>query len=114
MHELSLAQDMISIALEQAEKYGAKKITSLKLKIGSMSMVDSECFTFYFDEISKNTIAAGALLDFVKCDPEIECISCNGKSKLKDLVMVCPLCNSIDVILLSGQEILLEDMEIEL
>ncbi len=114
MHELSLTQDMLSIALKEAEKYGSKKIISLKLKLGSMSMVDSECFKFYFDEFSKNTIASEASLDFVKSDPEIECTSCNSKSTLKDLVMVCPVCNSIDVTLLSGQEILLEDMEIEL
>jgi hydrogenase nickel incorporation protein HypA/HybF len=114
MHELSLTQEMLHIALEHAEKYGAKKILSLKLKIGAMSMLDPECFRFYFDEFSKNTIASGALLDFIKSVPEIECSSCNRKSKLDDFIMTCPLCNSIDVTLLSGQEILLEDMEVEL
>lgn len=114
MHELSLTQEMLSIALEHAKKYGAKKIISLKLRLGSMSMLDPECFKFYFEEFSNNTIARGALLDFVKSDIEIECTSCNRKSKQSDFIMVCPLCNSIDVTLLSGQDILLEDMEVEL
>ncbi|HPZ08081.1 MAG TPA: hydrogenase maturation nickel metallochaperone HypA [Candidatus Eremiobacteraeota bacterium] len=114
MHELSLTHDMLAIAIKQGERYKAKKILSLKLKIGALTMLDPECFKFYFEQFSKDTIAEGALLVFEKVDIQIECKSCGITSNVKDFMMLCPLCYSPNVKLLSGQEILLEDIEVDL
>lgn len=114
MHELAITEQLIEIAINKAKEKGGKKILSLRMKFGKLTMVDPECFKFYFEELSRGTIAEGATLDFERPDLEIECKSCGKSSKPDGPVVICPLCNSIDTKILSGDEMILENMEVEL
>jgi len=114
MHELALTQEMLDIAISQAEAYKAGKILSMKVKYGTMTMMEPECFKFYFLEFSKDTIAEGAVLEFEKVVTKIECQACSKISELKDFLMICPECGSINVNIISGEEIFLEDIEVDL
>ena len=114
MHELALAQDMIELALKEGERHSAKKILSMNVKYGAMTMMEPDCFRFYFDEFSKGTIAEGAVLNFEKVDIMVECKSCGKTSKVEDLLMICSFCQSISLNLISGDEIFLEDIEVDI
>ena len=53
----------MSLALEKATEAQAKKIISINLVVGELSGVVGDCVQFYFDAISRGTIADGAKLD---------------------------------------------------
>ena len=57
---------MLSLALEKANEAKASKITRINLVLGELSGIVDECVQFYFDFLSKDTIAAGASLSFNK------------------------------------------------
>jgi len=114
MHELALTQEMLDIAIRQAKSYKAGKILSMKVRYGTMTMMEPECFKFYFSEFSKDTIAEGAVLEFEKVVTKIECLDCSKISELRDFLMICPECGSINVNIISGEEIFLEDIEVDL
>ncbi len=65
MHELTITQSMFDLVLEQAKKAEAKKVGKINLVIGEMTGVVGDCVQFYFDFISKGTLAEGAALSFV-------------------------------------------------
>ena len=114
MHELALTQEMLDIAINHAKAHGAGKILSIKVKYGTMTMMEPECFKFYFIEFSKGTIAEGALLEFEKVVTKIECESCHKISELQDFILICPECAGVDVRIISGEDIFLEDIEVDL
>ena len=60
MHEYSITESILSLALEKAKEADAVRITQINLVIGELSGVVAECVQFYFDHISKNTTADGA------------------------------------------------------
>jgi hydrogenase nickel incorporation protein HypA/HybF len=62
MHEVSIAQSILNIIKETAEKSGAKKIIGVKLKIGEFSCINFSSLQFAFSLISQGTPAEGAKL----------------------------------------------------
>jgi len=76
MHEASITESMLSLALEKAKEAKAVKVTSINLIVGELAGVVPECVQFYFDVISKNTIADGAKLIFEIKPTQIQCRKC--------------------------------------
>ncbi|MCJ7724498.1 MAG: hydrogenase maturation nickel metallochaperone HypA, partial [Anaerolineales bacterium] len=64
MHELSVTQSVLEIALRHARQNNARRITDLYLVIGELASIVDDSVQFYWDMISKDTIAEGARLHF--------------------------------------------------
>jgi len=92
MHELPVTQEMFSLVMKYAEENNAKKISSVSLKIGALSTIIPENVKFYFEILSKNTIAEGAELVFEKEKSKAYCINCNGYFEIENLDLVCTKC----------------------
>ena len=71
MHEYSITESLLSLALEKANEAKASKITRINLVLGELSGVVDECLQFYFDSLSKDTIAAGAGLSLERTPDSI-------------------------------------------
>ena len=84
MHELAITQSLFDIVLEQADKAGADKVEKINLVIGEMTGVVSDCVQFYFEFISKGTLAEGAALSFTMVPPKAQCRGCDKLFELKE------------------------------
>jgi hydrogenase nickel incorporation protein HypA/HybF len=62
MHEVSVAQSILNIIKDTAEKNGVKKIIEVKLKIGELSCINFSSLQFAFSLISQGSLAEGAKL----------------------------------------------------
>ena len=113
MHELAITQSMLNLVLEQAKKVEAKKVGKVNLVIGKMSGVVDECVQFYFDFLSKGTIAQGAALSFKMVPITALCRSCDMLSELKEFDYTCPGCGSSSLEIVAGKELFVESMEVE-
>ena len=85
MHELSVTESILEIALRHGDAAGAATITDLFLVIGELATIVDESVQFYWDIVSQNTPAAG---------------------------LCCPVCGGIDIELLAGEEFYLEAIEV--
>jgi hydrogenase nickel incorporation protein HypA/HybF len=81
MHEASITQAMLDLALEYAQGY---HITDIYLRVGRMSLVVPECVEFYFEVLSKGTLAEGATLHFESVPLEMTCTDCGRRADLSD------------------------------
>lgn len=97
MHELPVTQEMFSLVIKYAKSNNAKKINSIKLKIGALSTIIPENVRFYFEILSKNTIAEGAELIFEKDKSKAYCINCNKDFEIENLDLICPECGGENV-----------------
>jgi hydrogenase nickel incorporation protein HypA/HybF len=113
MHELSVTQSILEIALRHAEKAGAKKILQLNLTIGQLSSIVDDSVQFYWDIVSEDTIAKGAKLNFKRIPAVLQCLECNHRYAPTDEELACPTCNSTQIKVVSGQEFLLESIDVE-
>jgi len=113
MHELAITQSMFDLIMEQAEKAEAKKVEKINLVIGEMTGVVGDCVQFYFDFISKGTLAEGAALSFAMIPPKAQCQSCDKLFKLKEFDWTCPYCEGNNLQIVAGKELFVESIEVE-
>lgn len=114
MHELSITQSILEIALRHGVQAQAKKITDLYLVIGQLSSVVDDSVQFYWDMIAEGTLAEGARLHFKRIPAQLECKQCGQTYTLNgNQLDSCPNCESLNVKVIAGKEFQLESIEIE-
>lgn len=113
MHELSITESLLEIALRHADSAGAKRISDLYLVIGQLSSIVDDSVKFYWDIVANGTIAEGATLHFQRIPTEILCLDCDRQYNPTDNQMACPDCESINIRILTGEEFFLEAINVE-
>ena len=113
MHEASITDSLLSLALEKAGEAKAKKLTRINLVVGELAGVVPECVQFYFDAISKNTIAEGAVLFFEMKPTRIRCRKCEKEFTPANHEWSCPDCHEMSAEIVSGRECYMESTEVE-
>ncbi len=113
MHELSIVANLFDIIKKHAREKNAKKIVLVKLKIGALSGVVPEFVRTAFDIYKKETIASTAKLEIEKVPLKVKCLKCGAETIKDDFVFICEQCGSIELKTISGTEMLLEKIEME-
>jgi len=113
MHELAITQSMLNLVLEQAEKARAKEVKKINLVIGEMTGVVDECVQFYFDFLSRGTIAEGAVLAIKAVSTQVQCRGCDRLFELMEFDWTCPHCRGNNIEIVAGKELFVESIEVE-
>jgi len=113
MHELSIVTSLFEILEEKAKEKKSEKILSVKLKVGALSGVVPEFLETAFDVYKKDTIAAEAKLKIEKVPLRVQCQKCGAEIVKNDFIFICEKCDSRELKTLSGTELLLEKVEME-
>ncbi len=112
MHELSIMEQTLAIALENAKRQNAQQIHQLTMKIGAMSGIVPEALEFAFDVVTTKTIAENAKLKIETVPVTCYCLNCDRSFQPADLFYTCPQCGNLSHHLLSGREIELTSLEV--
>ena len=113
MHELSITESILNLALEKATEAGAARITRINLVIGELSGIVDDCVRFYFDMLSRDTIAAGAELVFDRRPVQAKCRACGNVYPPKEQDWACPACGKAEVDVVGGRECHMESLEVD-
>lgn len=113
MHELGITESIVNIAVDKAKEAQASKITKINLVVGELSGFVPDCIEFYFDFLSKDSIAEGAVLHFESSPAQFRCRSCSAVFRPQDTIWTCPKCQSQSVEITKGRELYIESIEAE-
>lgn len=113
MHELSVTQGMLDIALEKAKETQASRIVRINLVIGELSSIVDDCVQFYFDFLSSDSIASGATLSFKRIPMQVRCRNCGFSFSPDKSAWSCPQCGKWDAEIIAGQEFYVDSIEVE-
>ena len=113
MHELSVTESLLKIAVEHAEKANAQRVTDLNIVIGDLASMVDDSIQFYWEIIAKGTIAEQAKLHFRRVPAELQCMSCLEKYRPTDRELACPKCGGVNTKIIAGEEFALESIDVE-
>ncbi len=113
MHELSVTESILKIALDHASKANAARIVAINLVIGDLSSMVDDSIQFYWDVIAKDTIAEGARLRFRRVPVEFQCRSCSERFRPVGEEFSCPKCGSFSLKVITGEEFFVEAIDVE-
>lgn len=112
MHELTIAQSIVELAEEAAEKENADKIYSIDIEIGALSGVVFEALEFALQIIVKNTKLEKTVVNYLKIDGLAQCKNCNAQFKTNDLLAVCPVCNRAEFQIIDGKQLRIKSLKV--
>jgi hydrogenase nickel incorporation protein HypA/HybF len=112
MHELSVANNIIDLVTEARQINKSDKIISVRLLIGPLSGIDPDSLEFCFTEASKGTQLDGTLLIMERSPLIIRCLRCKKESEVNVDNCLCRHCQHFDVIIVSGKEFNIIDLEV--
>lgn len=113
MHELPVTESILEISLRHGRKANATRITHLYLVIGQLASIVDDSVQFYWDIISKETIAEGAQLHFRRLSATLACLECHHEYSPSGDGFSCPNCQSDHVKVVSGDEFFMEAIDVE-
>jgi len=113
MHEQSIVESLLALALENAAKAGARRIVSMNLVVGDYTGVVEDAVDFYFGFLSKNTVAAGAKINYTHVAAQLRCRDCDIFFPIRKQNYQCPKCSGKRLEIVGGRELYIENMEVE-
>lgn len=113
MHELAITESILRIAVDEAQKHGANKVLSIRIKVGDFSGVVPQLIQEYYNIVSKATAAEGAELIIDRVPVTIKCLDCGKECIIDRAKIKCPGCGSINIKMVTGREFYVDSMEVE-
>jgi hydrogenase nickel incorporation protein HypA/HybF len=110
MHEMSITQEIIQICQKHA---GSRQVRSLDIEIGELSSVVPDAVEFCFEACSSGTTLEGARLNIIRIPGIGFCQSCGNRTPMTALYDACNSCGSYQVVIESGEEMRVKEIEVE-
>jgi hydrogenase nickel incorporation protein HypA/HybF len=113
MHELSIMENALSLALERTHTAGGNRVFVIRLRVGTLSGVAPDALRFAFDTLATGTAAEGADLEIDPVPARFWCAACLREFQAEDMLAECPECHKPGGELRAGRELELASLEIE-
>lgn len=101
------------MAVQSAQAAGARRVTGLRLRVGTLSGAVPEAMEFAWDIVSRDTLAAGARLKIESVTATGWCEGCGAEFECQDYLGECPHCHNVSGELRRGRELEIAAVEVE-
>ena len=114
MHELSITQSIVNIAVETAKEHNVKKIREIHLRIGEVlwHCVSVRTAIFRYPQ-QRHRRRGGSAGDEDGYRSPCAVTSAGAENEIDKLKIQCPACGSTDLKLLTGHEFYVESLEVD-
>jgi hydrogenase nickel incorporation protein HypA/HybF len=113
MHEMSLAESVLQIIEDAAERERFAKVKAVWLEIGALAGVEPEALRFCFDAVTRGSVAEGATLEIATTPGAAWCMPCSQPVAIETRGDPCPRCGSFQLQVTGGAELRLRELEVE-
>ncbi|MFN3077538.1 MAG: hydrogenase maturation nickel metallochaperone HypA [Alphaproteobacteria bacterium] len=114
MHELALAQSLVTHIAEVAQRENLARIDRVMVCVGALSGIDAASLSFCFPVAARDTPAGHARLIVREELPSGQCLNCERLSAdISPSDPRCPACGSEEILLQGGDTLRLESLEID-
>jgi hydrogenase nickel incorporation protein HypA/HybF len=113
MHELSIAESLLEVALENCSSQGFSRIGNIKVLIGKASGLMPDALLFGFNAVKEGTAADQAVLEIEEVTVSGRCNICEKDFTTENVyVLNCPHCQGVSFTIKTGRELMITEMEV--
>lgn len=113
MHELAVAQALVEQVESVIRQHRAQSASLIRVRIGPLSGVVSELLGNAFPLAAAGSRMEHAVLDLVAAPITVRCETCGAETEATMNRLVCGACGDWHTRIVSGDELLLESVELE-
>ena len=107
MHEMSVANGLLSILQAQAKAHGIARISRVRVKVGRLRGIDAR----QLEALAEGGLADGAALEVEEIAAKARCRACGAVWRAPDYRFDCPECAAADAEILEGRELFIESFD---
>ena len=111
---MGIMSGVLEACTATAEREGATRINEIRVRIGELSEVMEDALRFAFEALSPGTLAEGARLEVEHVAARSRCVECRVEFSHGRFDVVCPQCGSVFCEAVSGRELEIESIDIDL
>jgi len=111
MHEVSIMEEAVRLAVDAAKAQGADRVLGLRLRVGALSGVVPDALNFAFEVVCRGTMAEGAKLEIESVPATCWCAGCQAEFECSDWLNECPRCQRVSGELRRGRELEIASVE---
>ena len=110
MHELALCEAIVDTVTDHAQ---GRRVRQVNLRIGHFRQVVPDTLRFCWDVRVRNTELESSTLSITSVLAVVECGECASTTTLVDPYRLCGSCGTTNVTMISGEEFLVESLDLE-
>ncbi|MDQ6746283.1 MAG: hydrogenase maturation nickel metallochaperone HypA [Actinomycetota bacterium] len=110
MHELSLAEAVLDVAIRHARGRAVHKV---EVRVGHLRQVVPSALQFAFELMADGTSVQGAELVIQEVPARGVCRVCGTETTMAQFPLQCSSCGGLDLELLTGEELLVDALQLE-
>jgi hydrogenase nickel incorporation protein HypA/HybF len=112
MHETAVAQNLVEVITQEAEKRHARPIRAT-ISCGELNAINDDVLSFAFEAIAQGTACAGMGLQIEHKPLQAKCRACERVFVVDLLDTKCPDCDGEDFEVFPDAPLMLEQIEFE-
>lgn len=112
MHELSVCQALIAQVTQIAIQQAASGVKTVRVRLGPLSGVEAKLLQDAYPAASSGSIAAESALLIELAPLKVKCETCGAETEASPNRLLCGKCGDFHTQLISGDEMLLVDVEL--
>jgi hydrogenase nickel incorporation protein HypA/HybF len=114
MHEFSLCEGIVKgVEAELAKLDKPLRLKKTVIVVGCLHQIVPETLTFAYEVLTRETPLNGSFLEIKNEKATCECADCSWKGEVFPPVFKCGACGSGNVALVSGKELFIESLEVD-
>jgi hydrogenase nickel incorporation protein HypA/HybF len=113
VHELSIAENIVEIAVAHLERDGSSAVREIELEIGTLSGIEIDALTFAMDVAVKNTPLEHATVRILPVQGRVSCNACAEEFDVEDFFSPCPSCGGFSNTVLRGEEMRVKSLLVQ-
>jgi len=113
MHELGIVKEIFHVIERETKRAAGARVKAISLKVGSLSDLTPDHLRESLRVYSQGTFADGAEITIESVPAEAECLECGLVFYPDSPLSQCADCGSFRCSLLSGREIVLNTVEVD-
>jgi len=104
LHELSLAEEVIKIAGNEAGKNDAVRVSEITIEAGIFCGVEIDAFRSALEMLSEGTIMDKTAVNIQRVNGRGFCSECDKEYEMNNRIDTCPICGSFPSEIRRGYE----------
>ena len=110
MHELSIAESIVSIASRHAD---GRRVRLVEVQVGHLRQVVPSALCFAFELLVSGSALEGAQLALKAVPAAGRCRDCGSETELERFPLTCRACGGMDLEITAGEELLVTALELD-
>lgn len=112
MHEVSIAEGILSAVDKTIENEPDAKVTSVTVSIGELAGVEIQALLFAWDSVTRGTHAHKSTLLINRVPGEAWCMQCQKNVPMHRHGDPCPACGSYQLMPVKGHELKVDSLDV--